>query len=111
TSSRKTIISMILAVEKHKINTIQALIQYSTEHSAYIWREFNRHFLMAVYGLLFASIISVPLGILIAKYGKLSGWVLSLGSIIQTIPALGMMAVIADLVLGYIERKMQPGKA
>lgn len=88
-----------MEVEKNKMDTIQELIQYSTENSAYIWSEFYRHFLMAVYGVLFASIISVPLGILIAKYGKLSGWVLSLGSIIQTIPALGMMAVIM-IVMG-----------
>lgn len=36
---------------------------------------------------------------LIAKYGRLSGWVLAVGNIIQTIPALGMIAVIM-LVLG-----------
>src|SRR5699024_4168115 len=110
-SLRKTIISKLMDVEKNKMDTIQELNQYSTENSAYIWSEFYRHFLMAVYGVLFASIISVPIGILIAKYGKLSGWVLSLVSIIHIFRALGMMAVIADLVLGYIERKMQPGKA
>jgi osmoprotectant transport system permease protein len=54
---------------------------------------------MAAYGVLFAAIISIPLGILIAKYGKISSWVLALGSIIQTIPALGAMAVIM-IVMG-----------
>src|SRR5699024_1347124 len=54
---------------------------------------------MAVYGVLFAAIISIPLGILIAKYGKLSSWVLAIGSIIQTVPALGAMAVIM-IVMG-----------
>ncbi|RYG73146.1 ABC transporter permease [Lentibacillus lipolyticus] len=61
--------------------------------------QFFRHFLMAAYGVLFAAIISIPLGIFIAKYGRLSSWVLALGSIIQTIPALGAMAVIM-IVMG-----------
>lgn len=78
---------------------LQEFFSYTIENGDYIWTEFYRHFLMAVYGVLFASIISIPLGILIAKYSKLSGWVLSLGSIIQTIPALGAMAVIM-IVMG-----------
>src|SRR5699024_5949792 len=98
-SLRKTIISKMMEVEKNKMDTIQELIQYSTENSAYIWSEFYRHFLMAVYGVLFASIISFPLGILIVKYVKLCGWVLSLGSIIQTMPALAMVTVIM-IVMG-----------
>lgn len=73
---------------------LQEFFTYVSMNAGYIWVEFYRHFLMAAYGVLFAAIISIPLGILIAKYGKLSGWVLSLGSIIQTIPALGAMAII-----------------
>lgn len=81
------------------METLDQLIQYVTLNGDYIWTQFYRHFLMAFYGVLFASIISIPLGILIAKYGKLSSWVLALGSITQTIPALGAMAVIM-IVLG-----------
>lgn len=76
------------------METIQELISYVGTNAGYIWVEFYRHFLMAAYGVLFASIIAIPLGILIARYGKLSGWVLSIGSMIQTIPALGAMAII-----------------
>lgn len=76
------------------METIQELISYVGTNAGYIWVEFYRHFLMAAYGVLFASIIAIPLGILIARYGKLSGWVLSIGSMIQTIPALGGMAII-----------------
>lgn len=81
------------------METVDQLITYVSQNSMYIWTQFYRHFLMAVYGVLFASIIAVPMGILIARYGKLSRWVLSLGSIIQTIPALGLMAVLM-LVMG-----------
>ncbi|SFB14058.1 osmoprotectant transport system permease protein [Lentibacillus halodurans] len=81
------------------MDTLDQFINYFSQNSGYIWVQFYRHFLMAVYGVLFAAIISIPLGILIAKYGKLSSWVLALGSIIQTIPALGAMAVIM-IVMG-----------
>lgn len=81
------------------METLDQLIYYVSQNGDYIWEQFYRHFLMAFYGVLFAAIISIPLGILIAKYGKLSSWVLALGSITQTIPALGAMAVIM-IVLG-----------
>lgn len=76
------------------METLEQFISYVSNNSGYIWVQFYRHFLMAAYGVLFAAIISIPLGILISKYGKLSSWVLAFGSIIQTIPALGAMAVI-----------------
>ena len=81
------------------METLEQFIYYVSNNAGYIWVQFYRHFLMAAYGVLFAAIISIPLGILIAKYGKLSSWVLALGSIIQTIPALGAMAVIM-IVMG-----------
>lgn len=81
------------------METLEQFIHYVSQNSGYIWVQFYRHFLMAAYGVLFAAIISIPLGILMAKYGKLSSWVLAFGSIIQTIPALGAMAVIM-IVMG-----------
>ncbi|WP_054709055.1 ABC transporter permease [Bacillus sp. JCM 19041] len=72
----------------------EQFVTYVSQNGFYIWEEFYRHFLMAAYGVLFAAIVSIPIGILIAKYGKLSGWVLTLGSIIQTIPVLGFMAML-----------------
>lgn len=81
------------------METWEQLMTYVSQNGSYIWVQFYRHFLMAAYGVLFAAIISIPLGILISKYAKLSNWVLSLGSIIQTIPALGAMAVLM-IVMG-----------
>ncbi|MFS0786405.1 ABC transporter permease [Shouchella sp. 1P09AA] len=69
------------------------MVTYVSQNGFYIWEEFYRHFLMAAYGVLFAAIIAIPVGILIAKYGRISGWVLSAGSVIQTIPVLGFMAI------------------
>ncbi|MFC2947850.1 ABC transporter permease [Virgibacillus sediminis] len=81
------------------METWEQLVTYVSANGGYIWTQFYRHFLMAAYGVLFAAVISIPLGILIAKYKKLSGWVLALGNIIQTIPALGALAVLM-IVLG-----------
>lgn len=76
------------------MEALAQLMTYVSQNGGYIWEQFYRHFLMAAYGVFFAAIISIPLGILIAKYTKLSNWVLTFGSIIQTIPALGAMAVL-----------------
>jgi osmoprotectant transport system permease protein len=81
------------------MDTLQELWMYYTQNTSYVWEQFYRHFLMSAYGVLFAAIVGIPVGILIARYRKLSGWVLSLTNIIQTIPALAMLAVLM-LVMG-----------
>src|SRR5690625_6044361 len=60
----------------------------------YVWEQIVRHFLMSAYGVLFAAIVAIPLGIIIARYRKLSGFVISLANIIQTIRALALMPVL-----------------
>ncbi|WP_425590608.1 ABC transporter permease [Fictibacillus enclensis] len=69
------------------------------QNGSYVWEQFYRHFLMSAYGVLFAAIAAIPLGILIARYHRLAGWVISLANVIQTIPALAMLAVLM-LVMG-----------
>ncbi|MCM3763734.1 ABC transporter permease [Neobacillus niacini] len=81
------------------METIQDLIYYYSQNGAYVWHEFYRHFLMSAYGVLFAAIVAIPTGIVIARYNRLSTWVISLANIIQTIPALAMLAVLM-LVMG-----------
>lgn len=81
------------------METIHDLFYYYSQSSAYVWVQFYRQFLMSAYGVLFAAIVAIPLGILIARYQKLSVWVISLANVIQTIPALAMLAVLM-LVMG-----------
>lgn len=81
------------------METIKEIMVYYSQNGGYVWYEFYRHFLMSVYGVLFAAIVAIPAGILIARYQKLSRWVISLANIIQTIPALAMLAVLM-LVMG-----------
>ncbi|MBS4212890.1 ABC transporter permease [Neobacillus rhizophilus] len=81
------------------METISSILYYYSQNAAYVWVEFYRHFLMSAYGVLFAAIVAIPVGIFIARYNKLSTWVISLANIIQTIPALAMLAVLM-LVMG-----------
>lgn len=76
------------------MGTINDILAYYLQNTGYVWEQFYRHFLMSAYGVLFAAIIAIPVGILIARYHRLSPWVISLANIIQTIPALAMLAVL-----------------
>ena len=81
------------------MNTLVELWNYYAQNYSYVWEEFYRHFLMSAYGVLFAAIIAIPIGIIIARHATLSKWVISITNVIQTIPALAMLAVLM-LVLG-----------
>ncbi|MBD7937805.1 ABC transporter permease [Cytobacillus sp. Sa5YUA1] len=81
------------------MDLISDLLTYFINNGSYVWEQFFRHFLMSAYGVLFAAIVGIPVGILIARYARLSSVVLSLANVIQTIPALAMLAVLM-LVMG-----------
>lgn len=72
----------------------EQLIYYFQNNGSYIFDQFIRHFLMAAYGVLFACLIGIPLGILIAKKTKLAGPVISLANIIQTVPSLALLSIL-----------------
>src|SRR5699024_10974418 len=76
------------------MNTLRELFVYYSENLRYVWEQIVRHYLMSVYSVLFTAIVVIPLGIIIARYRRLSGFVISLANIIQTIPALALMAVL-----------------
>ncbi|EIA20855.1 Carnitine transport permease protein OpuCD [Listeria fleischmannii 1991] len=81
------------------MNTLNQLIDYYATNGAYVAEAFWRHFLMSIYGVLFASIVAIPLGIYIARKRRLANWVIQIANIIQTIPALAMLAVLM-LIMG-----------
>ena len=74
-------------------NLFEQLIHYYQTNFGYLWELFINHFLMSIYGVLFAAIIGIPLGILIARFGKLSGIIITLANIIQTVPVIAMLAI------------------
>ena len=81
------------------MEVLQQLWTYYAQNGGYVLVEFYRHFLMSAYGVLFAAVVGIPAGIVIARYRKISKWVFSITNVIQTIPALAMLAVLM-LVMG-----------
>src|SRR5690625_367066 len=81
------------------MQTLTELWNYYAQNYPYVWEEFYRHFLMSAYGVLFTAIIAIPVGIFIARHAHLSKWVFSVTNVIQTIPALAMLAVLM-LIMG-----------
>ncbi|QQK78294.1 ABC transporter permease [Salicibibacter cibarius] len=76
------------------MEVIGDVVNYYSQNFSYVAHEFFRHFLMAAYGVLFAAIVAIPLGVLIARYGRLSNWVIQVANIIQTIPHLAMLSIL-----------------
>lgn len=81
------------------MDTLKQLIDYYQTNGSYVMEEFWRHFLMSAYGVIFAAIIAIPLGVYIARKKRLAGWVIQIANIIQTIPVLAMLAVLM-LIMG-----------
>lgn len=73
---------------------LQQLIYYFQQNGAYVFSQFMRHFLISIYGVLFAAIIGIPLGIWIARHYKMSGWVIGMANVIQTVPSLAMLSIL-----------------
>ncbi|BDR59289.1 ABC transporter permease [Xylocopilactobacillus apicola] len=75
------------------MNLLQQLIYYFTHNGQYILGEFNRHFLISVYGVILASIVGIPIGIFISRHSKLAKWVVGIANVIQTIPSLALVSI------------------
>lgn len=80
-------------------NLLQQLVEYYSINFGYLWDLFLKHLLMSVYGVLFASIVGIPIGIVIARYSKFSGFIITIANIIQTVPVIAMLAILM-LVMG-----------
>ncbi|MEG0497824.1 MAG: ABC transporter permease [Carnobacterium sp.] len=72
----------------------EQLWYYFNENGIYIWEQFLRHFLISIYGVLFAAIVGIPIGFLISRRGKLADWVIGIANVIQTIPSLAMLSIL-----------------
>ncbi|HHX36484.1 MAG TPA: ABC transporter permease [Clostridiaceae bacterium] len=68
-------------------------IDYFRVNSSYVMSQFFRHFLISIYGVLFAAIIAIPLGILIARKHRLSSTLIGIANVIQTVPSLAMLSI------------------
>ncbi|MGM9885670.1 MAG: ABC transporter permease [Lactococcus sp.] len=76
------------------MNTLQQFIYYFSHNGTYVLQQFITHFLISIYGVLLASLIGIPLGIMIAKKGKLKKYILGAANVLQTIPSLAMISIL-----------------
>lgn len=76
------------------MNLFQQFIAYFQENGGYVFAQFVRHFLISIYGVLFAAIVGIPLGIWISKKMRMADWVIRIANIIQTIPSLAMISIL-----------------
>ena len=74
------------------------VIIYYAQNSSYVFEQFLRHFLISIYGVLFASIVAIPLGFFVASRRKLSRLTISIANVMQTIPSLAMLAILMFLI-------------
>lgn len=73
---------------------INEMFTYYLINGGYVIEQFIRHFLISIYGVLFASIVAIPLGFFISKKYKLSDVVIGFANVLQTIPSLAMLAIL-----------------
>lgn len=76
------------------MNVFQQFFYYFQENGSYIFAQFIRHFLISIYGVLFAAVVGIPVGIMISRRRKLANWGIRLANIIQTIPSLAMISIL-----------------
>lgn len=73
---------------------IRQLIDYYMLNGVYVLEQFAKHFLISVYGVIFASLVAIPIGFVIARRYKLADLIISISNVIQTIPSLAMVSIL-----------------
>lgn len=76
----------------------QSLWQFMTEQSDKLLNQTLQHVGLTFISLLFAVLIGLPLGILIARKQKLSGSVLAFAGVLQTIPSIALLGFMIPLL-------------
>ena len=77
-----------------EMTMVQQLLYYYKENGSYVFEQFTRHFLISIYGVLFAAIVAIPLGFWIARHKKMADWVIGIANVIQTIPSLALLSIL-----------------
>lgn len=77
-----------------EMNTFNQLLHYISQNGQYVMSQFLRHFLMSIYGVLFAAVIAIPLGFWISRHKKIANWIIGAANVLQTIPSLAMLSIL-----------------
>jgi len=81
-------------MDLQNMNVLEQFVYYFKENGTYVFSQFLRHFLISIYGVLFAAVIAIPIGVAISKKRGLADWVIRLANIIQTVPSLAMVSIL-----------------
>lgn len=76
------------------MNLFEQFFYYLQQNGGYVLNQFIRHFLISIYGVLFAAIVGIPIGVFISRRNKLASWVIGAANVIQTIPSLAMVSIL-----------------
>ncbi|TDM07700.1 ABC transporter permease [Macrococcus lamae] len=77
-----------------KLNTLEQFAVYYRDNYSYVFQLFLDHFLISIYGVLLAALVGIPIGIWIARHSRLVAPVVSVANIIQTVPAIALLAIL-----------------
>lgn len=72
----------------------EQFLYYYDMNGAYVLNQFFRQFLMAIYGVVFAAAIAIPLGFYLARNVKIADWILGIANVVQTIPSLALLSIL-----------------
>lgn len=81
------------------LNTFEQFLVYYRDNGSYVFQLFLDHFLISLYGVILGAIVGIPIGIWIARHKRLVGPVIAIANIIQTVPAIALLALLM-LALG-----------
>lgn len=73
---------------------LQELLEYYLINGSYVFDQFVVHFLISIYGVIFAALVMIPLGFYLARHHSLANWVITIANLIQTIPSLAMLSIL-----------------
>lgn len=74
------------------------MIAFLEEYGMDLLHKIGEHFTMSLSALILGCLIAIPLGIVASRSKKLSGVLLSISSLLQTIPSLALLAIMVPLL-------------
>lgn len=76
------------------MDTLLSFFEYLGSNWSYLFGLLINHIAMVFLGILMALVVGVPLGIVCAKYNRLSGTILAVANVIQVFPSLAMLVLL-----------------
>ncbi|WP_286120428.1 ABC transporter permease [Pediococcus pentosaceus] len=73
------------------------MINFLNQYGGDILSETGQHIYISAFALALGIIVAVPLGMLLIRAPKISGFVIGLASVMQTIPALALLAMMIPI--------------